>query len=114
MTPPTNVLHQPERYGFGQPLSRLDVGIIFVVGEFLTLGTQPRGDPLHRGAARPVGIEHLPEKRPGRQQGSVDDVLPGGPFLLENLCQFIGGKNLVQTEIEIGLLGLIEAKDLVP
>ena len=46
-----------------------------VVGEFLALGAQPRGDPLDRGTARPVRTEHLPEKRPGRQQGSVDDSL---------------------------------------
>jgi hypothetical protein len=54
MTAPTNVLHQPQRHRFGQSLPRLDVRVVFVVGEFLALGAQPRGDPLDRGTARPV------------------------------------------------------------
>src|SRR5271165_1901075 len=58
--------------------------------------------------------EHLPEKRPCRQQGSVDDSLPCGPFLREDQCEVFGGENLAQTEIEIGLPLLVQAKDLVP
>ena len=114
MTAPTNVLHQPQRHRFGQSLPRLDVRVVFVVGEFLALGAQPRGNPLDRGTARPVRTEHLPEKRPGRQQGGVDDAFPGGPFLREDQREVFGGKNLAQTEIEIGLLSLVQAKDLVP
>ncbi len=54
------------------------------------------------------------EKRPCRQQGGVDDAFPGGPFLREDQREVFGGKNLAQTEIEIGLLSLVQAKDLVP
>src|SRR5208337_3494703 len=37
-----------------------------------------------------------------------------GPFLREDQCEVFGGKNLAQTEIQIGLLSLVQAKDLVP
>ena len=113
MASPTKVLHQPERHSFGQSPPRLDVRVVFVVGEFLALGAQPRGDPLDRGTARPVRTEHLPEKRPGRQQRSVDDSLPRGPFLREDQCEVFGRENLAQTEIKIRSLLLVQAKDLV-
>jgi hypothetical protein len=77
-------------------------------------GGQPRGDPLHRGAAGPVGTEDLPEKGPDRQHRGVEELLPGGPFLLEDRVADLGREDLAQAEIEVEGLLSMEAKDLVP
>ena len=97
---------------FGQARAGLAIRRGVLVVELLTAQAHPGGEPFESTPAGAIGAEHLPEEGPEGHPGGVEDLLPSGPFVAEDLRDRGLGQDVVEAQLGLGSLVGGEAMDL--